>query len=221
MSIELDKECRIQLENGMQALKINSDQKQIELLLDYLQLLVLWNKSFNLTALHDPLEMVSRHLIDSLSVLPCLDKEKMNAETVIDIGTGAGLPGIVLAIMQPQLKIHLLDSNAKKTRFLFQVKLALKLDNIFIINQRAEAFSSETGFDLIITRAFASLDKTLQLTSHLAHVNTTWLAMKGTMPDNELAQVNDQNYSIKTPIIQLPDSTAKRHLAIIRQITSS
>ena len=126
-------DLRAQLEAGCAELGLDLSETQIRQLLDYLALLAKWNKVYNLTALRDPAQMLSKHLLDSLALIPYLD-----AESLLDVGTGAGLPGIPVAICRPQMAVTLLDSNAKKTRFLQQVKAELKLSNVTIVHGRVE-----------------------------------------------------------------------------------
>ena len=123
-----------------------------EKLIDYLGLLTHWNRAFNLTARRDPREMISKHILDSLSVMPYV-----GAVLVADIGSGAGLPGIPLAIALPETRFVLIDSNGKKTRFLFQVKTALGLDNMTVHQARVESFQPDAAFDTVLSRAFATL----------------------------------------------------------------
>jgi len=143
--------------------------------------MIKWNKAYNLTAVRDPLQMVTRHLLDSLSILPFLPPGR-----VLDVGTGGGLPGVVLSIMHPEREIHLLDSNGKKTRFLFQVKTALGLDTMVIHHDRVEKFRDDQGFDVIVSRAFASLEDMVSGCRHLLGAKGSFLAMKGQFPQHEL-----------------------------------
>lgn len=153
-------------------------------LIDYLMLLIKWNKAYNLTAIRDPKEMVDKHLLDSLSIIPYLKGERF-----IDVGAGAGLPGIPLAITFPQYKITLVDSNGKKTRFLQAVKRELNLSNVDIIHGRVEDIVDDVGFDCILSRAFSDLGQMLQYTNRLIKPEGVWLAMKGRVPQQELASI--------------------------------
>ena len=161
-----------------------ADERQQFLLLDYLDLLLRWNRSYNLTAVRDPLQGVTRHLLDSLSIAPFLVGERF-----IDVGTGAGLPGVPLAVLYPQREFHLLDSNGKKTRFLFQVKTALGLDNMAVHQARVESFHCEPAFDTMLSRAFASLEDMVFGCRHLLADDGHFLAMKGVYPGAELAAI--------------------------------
>ena len=170
------------LRRGCEALELDTDERRQALLLDYLQLLHKWNRAYNLTAVRDPAEMVTRHLLDSLAVAPFLDGRRF-----LDVGTGAGLPGVPLAIQRPDLAFHLLDSNGKKTRFLFQVKTALALDNMTVHHARAESFRPEVPFDAVLSRAFTSLAEMVAVCGHTLAPGGRYLAMKGAYPADELA----------------------------------
>jgi len=173
------------LRSGISNLPIEVSAAQHDALLAYLDLMIKWNKAYNLTAIRDPLQMVTRHLLDSLSILPFLPQGR-----VLDVGTGGGLPGVVLAIMCPDREIHLLDSNGKKTRFLFQVKTALGLDTMVIHHDRVERFLDDRGFDVIVSRAFASLEDMVASCRHVLVADGCFLAMKGQFPRDELAALD-------------------------------
>ncbi len=152
----------------------------------YLDLLQKWNRVYNLTAIRNYDDMVQLHILDSLSINPYL-----RGKRIIDIGTGAGLPGIPLAIINPEKEFVLLDSNSKKTRFLIQVVHELKLQNVQIIHSRCEDYHPEKCFDTIVTRAFASLKEMLVITKHLICTQGQFLAMKGVYPEPELKDIPD------------------------------
>jgi 16S rRNA (guanine527-N7)-methyltransferase len=153
-----------------------------EPLLHYLSLLDKWNSAYNLTAIRDLETMVTKHIIDSLAVLPWLQGMR-----ILDVGTGAGLPGIPLALAQPDKQFVLLDSNGKKARFLLEVKRVLALKNVEIVQFRAENYHPEQGFDTVTSRAFSSLEQMIYWTQHLIADHGIWLAMKGRYPDEELS----------------------------------
>lgn len=183
--------------------------EQIDSLITYLQLLVKWNKAYNLTAVRDPAEMVSRHLVDSLSVLPYVKGPR-----IIDVGSGPGLPGIPLAICRPDLAITTLDSNGKKTRFQNQVKVEMGLTNLTVINGRAEQCSAEP-FNEVISRAFASISDMIHWTAQLCRPDGVFLAMKGIYPDDELAQLPDI-YEVKNSFnLDVPGTEGARHLLVL------
>ncbi len=158
-----------------------SDEAQ-QKLLAYLSLLQKWNKVYNLTAVRDPLEMVTLHLLDSLSILPFV-----NSKNILDVGSGGGLPGIVLAICKPELQVTTIDTVQKKVIFMRQVKGELSLDNLTPVHARVENFKPDVPFEAVISRAFSEISLFLQLTKHLISENGQWLAMKGVMPADELA----------------------------------
>jgi len=183
--------------------------EQIDSLITYLQLLVKWNKAYNLTAVRDPAEMVSRHLVDSLSILPYVKGPR-----IIDVGSGPGLPGIPLAICRPDLAITTLDSNGKKTRFQNQVKVEMGLTNLTVINGRAEQCSAEP-FNEVISRAFASISDMIHWTAQLCRPDGVFLAMKGIYPDDELAQLPDI-YEVKNSFnLDVPGTEGARHLLVL------
>ncbi|MCW8935215.1 MAG: 16S rRNA (guanine(527)-N(7))-methyltransferase RsmG [Gammaproteobacteria bacterium] len=162
------------LELGLEQLAIDISEQKQQKLLDYLQLMIKWNKAYNLTSIRELDSMVIRHVLDSLSILPFI-----NNSPVLDVGTGAGLPGIPLAICLPDCQFVLLDSNGKKTRFLTQCKIDLKLENVDIIHSRVEDYQPGYGFEIITCRAFAALNTILDRTQHLLTSTTRVLAMKG------------------------------------------
>lgn len=154
-------------------------------LFHYLSLLNKWNAAYNLTAIRDMESMVSKHLLDSLAVLPWLQ-----GDYILDVGTGAGLPGIPLAIAQPQRRFVLLDSNGKKVRFLNEVKRQLALTNLEVVQFRVENYHPNQGFDTVTSRAFSSLEQMIFWTEHLIAEQGVWLAMKGRYPEEELSVLN-------------------------------
>lgn len=160
-------------------------------LFNYLALLDKWNTAYNLTAIRDLPSMVTKHIMDSLAVLPWLQGER-----ILDVGSGAGLPGIPLAIAQPDKQFVLLDSNGKKARFLLEVKRKLALKNIEIVQFRAENYHPGQGFDTVTSRAFSSLEQMVFWTQHLIAKSGIWLAMKGRYPDEELETLQ-KNYRVE------------------------
>jgi 16S rRNA (guanine527-N7)-methyltransferase len=179
------------LEQGLRDLTLGVPANAQQKLLHYLHLIVKWNKHFNLSGITAIQEMVPLHLLDSLAVSPYLEGER-----ILDIGSGAGLPGIPLAIANPDKNFVLLDSNGKKTRFLFQVKVALELSNVEIINARVDEYLStaDTGeFSLITCRAFSSLSSIVKMIEKPLAVGTKLLAMKGVYPHDEIAELQQGN----------------------------
>jgi 16S rRNA (guanine527-N7)-methyltransferase len=175
-------DLRTRLESGLKAMQLELPESVVDGLLAYLAMLAKWNKVHNLTAVRDPLEMVTRHLLDSLAVVPHLTGKR-----IIDVGTGGGLPGIPLSLVFPDREFTLLDSNSKKTRFLVQAKAELGLDNVTVIHKRVEAFQPDQLFDCVITRAFASVADILTGSRHLLTHDGQMMAMKGEVPEQELA----------------------------------
>lgn len=204
-----------ELKQGAMQLGIALTEQQTQQLLAYLALLIKWNKAYNLTAVRNPDEMVSRHLLDSLSVVPYVAEA---GDNWLDVGSGGGMPGIPLAIMFADKRFTLLDSNSKKTRFLTQVKLELKLDNLEVIHSRVEAFTPAQAFDGISSRAFSALEDFANWTRHLGDTKTQWLAMKGVHPDDELQALPADFSLVATHVLKVPGCQGQRHLLILRRI---
>ncbi len=198
-----------QLLRQADALQLAVDDTQLQRLLAYHALLMKWNQAYNLTAVRDPAEMITRHLIDSLSILPWI-----GSGALLDVGSGPGLPGIPLAIMRPELQVTTLDSNGKKTRFQQQVKQELGLDNLQIIHGRVEACKNGP-YQQIVSRAFASLADMLNWTGHLCAEQGVFLAMKGLYPEAELEQLPPGYRLLASHRLQLPDTEGERHLLIL------
>ena len=201
-----------ELSRGAQQLGVNLSEHQHSQLLAYLALLIKWNKAYNLTAVRDPDEMVSRHLLDSLSVVPFIEGERW-----LDVGSGGGMPGIPLAILFPGMKVTVLDSNGKKTRFLTQVRLELKLDNLEVIHSRAEAYQPALPFTGIVSRAFSSLEDFTGWTRHMGDTDTRWLAMKGLHPVDELVALPADFHLDSAQALTVPGCQGQRHLLILRR----
>ncbi|HEX8545258.1 MAG TPA: 16S rRNA (guanine(527)-N(7))-methyltransferase RsmG [Pseudomonas sp.] len=201
-----------ELSRGAQELGVNLSEGQHTQLLAYLALLIKWNKAYNLTAVRNPDEMVSRHLLDSLSVVPFIAGPRW-----LDVGSGGGMPGIPLAILFPEMKVTVLDSNGKKTRFLTQVKLELKLDNLEVIHSRAESYQPAVPFTGIVSRAFSSLEDFTGWTRHMGDTDTRWLAMKGLHPADELVALPADFYLDSAQALTVPGCQGQRHLLILRR----
>lgn len=176
-------------------------------LLQYLSLLNKWNKVYNLTAVRDPLEMVTLHLLDSLSVLPYV-----KTKNLLDVGSGGGLPGIVLAICSPQLQVTTIDTVQKKAIFMRQVKGELGLSNLEVVHARVENYQPSEKFEAIISRAFSEIALFIKLTQHLIADNGQWLAMKGQVLEHEFAGLNLAPSKIIP--ITVASLDAERHLVI-------
>lgn len=187
--------CRKILVSGIAALNVSVTDQKIEQLLRFIKLIEKWNKAYNLTAIRDREEMARLHILDSLAILPYIEGTR-----VIDIGTGAGLPGIPLAICLPEIHFTLLDSNAKKTRFVQQVVLELRLKNVQVLHSRVENYHPEKAYDAVLTRAFASLSDIVKLTSHLLAKKGVLLAMKGQNLDAELELIAEKKSVIPVSV---------------------
>jgi len=198
------------LESGLARLPgAGLDPGQRSKLLDFLDILQRWNRTYNLTAVRDPIEMVSRHLLDSLSVLPWVSGSRM-----LDAGSGAGLPGVPLAIARQELEVVLLDSAGKKIRFLNQVVRELKLPNAHPEQSRLETYDPDAGFDIIISRAFSSLSAFVGAARHLAG-GARLLAMKGRYPAAELDDLPGWVQVQSVEELSVPGLHEARHLVIM------
>lgn len=209
----LNKDSIELLITGCQQLGVNLTPLQQELLLKYVVLLIQWNKAYNLTAIHKAEEIIIHHILDSLSIIPYL-----KGNQILDIGTGAGLPGIPLAILYPDKSWSLLDSNGKKTRFINQVILELALKQIKIYKMRIEDYNADHLASTIVSRAFTQLDQFIEVS--IKHIDNAGilLAMKGKFPEEELTQVAKRFnfiYAIKVIKLEVPYLNAQRHLCII------
>lgn len=176
----------------------------------YLEEVYRWNKTHGLTTIVDPQEMVIKHLADSLSI-----HKLIKGERLVDVGTGAGFPGIPLALLFPDKQITLVESQNKKAAFLRHIKRSLKLSHVEVIQQRVEAFCPEQRFDGVMTRAFSSLSLMLTLTKHLCTPNGYFLAMKGTFPSEELTAIEKEYPHYRVESITVPGLDAERHCVII------
>jgi len=198
------------LEQGIAVLGLALPDNAVPRLLDYLELLLRWNATYNLTAVRDPSGMVTRHLLDSLAILPYV-----SGTTLADLGTGPGLPGIVLAIAAPGRAITLVDSNGKKVRFLREAIRSLKLEGVQAVQSRVE--DVDGSFDCITARAFATLADMLGWGGHLLAPGGRWLAMKGRRPDDELVDLPAGFALDAMHLLAVPGLEGERHLAVIRR----
>ena len=206
------KEIELRLRQGCEQLNLDLSDIKYKQILAYLNLLVRWNKAYNLTSVRDPFEMVERHILDSLSILPFVDGQK-----ILDVGTGAGLPGMILAIVNEKQSYVLLDSNGKKTRFLIQVSLELGLKNVVVENSRIEKYQYDDGFDVILTRAFSSLSEMLKLSGHLLKPTTRILAMKAQILNDEITTLPVDFIVDSIKPLQVPGLDENRNLIVIRR----
>ncbi len=205
---------RDRIRQGAKALSVSLTDHQADLLTQYVELLVKWNKAFNLTAVRDPEEIVSRHILDSLSIVPFVE-----GENLMDVGSGPGLPGIPLAIMYPEKHFTCVDSNGKKTRFMTQAKTELGLKNVSVTNERCETFKADKPFDVIMSRAFSSLIDMVNGTQHLLAKDGKFLAMKGLYPEQEYKDLLKESPEIimtESHALEVPDCEAQRHLVILK-----
>ncbi len=201
-------DLQTRLERGIAALGVSLPAGAVDRLLDYQALLARWNATYNLTAIRDPGEMVSRHLVDSLAILPYVQ-----GQTLADLGTGPGLPGIPLAIAAPERQVLLVDSNGKKVRFLREAIRSLKLENVRAVQSRVEEVEGQ--FDCITARAFASLQDMLAWGGHLLTQDGIWLAMKGKLPDDELPGV-PAGFEVRAiHTLDVPGVGGERHLVVL------
>ena len=180
--------------------------------IEYINLLAKWNRAYNLTGVRGKTQMIHTHVIDSLAVMPYL-----RGSRCLDIGTGAGLPGFILALAQPDQAWTLLDSNGKKIRFLRQLQYEMRIENVEIIQSRAEKFLSSVAYSSIISRAFGTLDVFYGAVEQLLHPGTRVLAMKGKLPDNELQGVAGLKKFISVHNLRVPGIDAQRSLVILER----
>ncbi len=205
-----------QLRDGLVAMDVSLSEAQQEQLLAFLNLLNKWNRAYNLTAVRDEREMVSRQLLDSLSILP-----RVTTEHLLDVGAGGGLPGIPLAIALPERRFTLLDSNGKKTRFLNQCVLELGLGNVEVIHGRAEACAPEQPFTQISSRAFTALENLVTWCGDLLANGGEFLAMKGQFPDDEVAAL-PAGWQVKSShSLEVPGADGDRHLLVVARADHS
>lgn len=215
-------ETRDALLNGAAALGVTLSDAQCDALLGYLALLQKWNEVYNLTAVRRPAEMLTHHLLDSLAVLPPLRRHLSahapagRAARILDVGSGGGLPGIVLAILEPHLEVTCVDSVGKKAIFIRQVGVELKLPNLSTVHARVEDLRLPP-FDLITSRAFASLADFARLTRHLAGEQGAWMAMKGKRPGDEIAALSPDWTVFHVEQLTVPGLNAERCLVWLRR----
>ena len=201
------------LANGIKDLQLNLNQQQHEQLLDYLALLFKWNKVYNLTSVRDPMQMMTHHLLDSLAAVPAF----ANAQNVLDVGAGGGLPGVVLAIARPAMKVAMIDTVHKKTAFLTQVKAELELANVAVHTMRVEQLQVTQKFDVITSRAFADLSDFVNWSGHLLAEGGQFIALKGTAPPEEQERLPKEWKVTKLAPLKVPGLDAERHLVFIQK----
>jgi len=195
------------LAQGLIALGLDTPLEIQGSLLNYLDLLLKWNRVYNLTAVRDPIQMVIRHLLDSLAVAP-----HVGGGRCIDVGTGAGLPGIPLALVLADSEWVLLDANGKKTRFVTQAIAVTGLANVSVAQARVEDYHPALLFDTVVTRAYAALDDIVRETRHLCGPSGRILAMKGRLPEKEIQRVEAMSHTVTVRALAVPGLQEERHL---------
>ena len=216
-SINNDSKLAETLVVGAEALGLALSQQQQQKLLAYLSLMAKWNRTYNLTALREPTQMMSHHLLDSLAAVQAF----AGAANVLDVGAGGGLPGIVLAIWAaeayPSMRVSMIDTVHKKTAFLTQAKAELQLSNVSVYTARVEALQVDQPFDVITSRAFAELNDFINWSQHLLAPGGRYIAMKGLLPQDEIARLPAGWQVIKTEALRVPGLDAERHLVFIEK----
>jgi 16S rRNA (guanine527-N7)-methyltransferase len=195
------------IEQGCQTLQLELSGASLHKLAAFIQVLDKWNRVYNLTAVREPRAMVERHILDSLAVLPFLSQG-----TLLDVGTGAGLPGLPIAIARPELRLTLLDSSAKKLRFVRQAVSELGLENVQVVQVRLEEYRPAQSFDMVISRAVAKLDELYRRTAHLVRPGGRILFMKGSLPVQEIEELEAGGDILHVERLKIPGSKSERHL---------
>ena len=212
VSTDQIKSLQGQLADAIVTLQLSVSEQQQMQLLHYLAQLHKWNRSYNLSGLHDLHEMFTLHILDSLTLLP-----HMQGNRIADIGTGAGLPGMVMAICKPETEFFLIDSNSKKTRFIFQTAAGIGLRNVHAVHARAQDYAINPQVAIVTSRAFASLRNFIDSSQHLLCDDGSLLAMKGQYPEAELAELPEGFRLFASHTLQVPGATVTRHLLDIRR----
>ncbi|OHV94313.1 16S rRNA methyltransferase [Janthinobacterium lividum] len=202
------------LNEGIAALELDLSADQTEKLLDYLALLAKWNSVYNLTSVREPLQMLTLHVLDSLAAVPAFAE----AQNVLDVGAGGGLPGMVLAIARPDVKVSMIDTVHKKTAFLTQVKAELGLANVTVYTKRVEQLEVAQKFDVITSRAFADLSDFVNWSHHVLAEGGQFIALKGVAPPDERERLPADWKVTQLRAIQVPGLNAERHLVFIARM---
>ncbi len=206
-----------QLHVGLAALGLDLPAAMQSKLLGYVVLLSKWNRTYNLTAIRDESEMVTQHLLDSLSVLSVVQESALAGRRWADVGSGAGLPGIPLAIVRPDLDMTLIEAVAKKSAFQRQAKIELALSNIDVVSRRVEEMPDGL-FDAVISRAFAELADFVDLAGHLLAQNGRLYAMKGLVPEGEMNRLPRGWAVLDCARLSVPGLDAQRHLIVLERV---
>jgi 16S rRNA (guanine527-N7)-methyltransferase len=208
---------RAKLLQGCEQLQLSLSDEKIDKMLDYLALLLKWNSVYNLTSVRDPKDMLRQHLLDSLSAVHAFTE----ARNILDVGSGGGLPGIVLAICYPQTPLAMIDTVSKKTAFLTQVKAELGLVNVTVYTARVETLKVEQPFDVITSRAFSELSNFINWSQHLLAEGGQYIAMKGQAPAQEIEKLPDGWQVRELRHLQVPGLDAERHLVFVQRTSDS
>ncbi|MBR6026733.1 MAG: 16S rRNA (guanine(527)-N(7))-methyltransferase RsmG [Neisseriaceae bacterium] len=196
--------------DGLSSLNLSLSNQQQACLLEYVSLLSKWNNTYNLTALRDDTQIISHHILDSLTLTFFMD----STLTLLDVGSGGGMPGIPVAIVRPDVQVTVLDANSKKTSFLQQAIIELGLNNVTVVNERVESWHS-SRFDTITSRAFAQLGDFVKMTEHLILDNGIWLAMKGVYPYEEIMSLPENVKVDAVHSVNVPNLDAQRHIVVM------
>jgi 16S rRNA (guanine527-N7)-methyltransferase len=200
------------LDSGLEGLHLVLTAQQKAALLDFLALLGKWNKTYNLTAIHEPERMLTHHILDSLALAPYVQ-----AGALLDVGSGAGFPGIPLAIVRPDLPVTVMDASQKKCGFMQQAVIELKLANVSVVHGRVEAYQASQSFMQIVSRAFSDLSEFVRLSAHLLAPGGVWLAMKGVRPLPEINQLKAARV-VRVLSLQVPGLNAERSLVVMEPV---
>ena len=210
MTTQQDLHCI--LASGLEALSLDLTDNQQHQLVEFVLLIDKWNKAYNLTSVRCPKQMMVKHILDSLAIVPHL-----TGENIIDVGTGPGLPGMPLAIAFPDKTFTLLDSLGKRVRFMTQCVHTLKLTNVTPVNSRVENHVGDKPYDIVLSRAFASLKDMLHWCQHLVDSDGQFLALKGQFPQSEIDEVSDHFQVVNTENITVPNLDGERHLVWLKK----
>ncbi|MEQ5810036.1 16S rRNA (guanine(527)-N(7))-methyltransferase RsmG [Alteromonas sp. NFXS44] len=198
---------------GSESLSLTLSEQQAEKLVGYVERIDKWNKAYNLTSVREPEQMMVKHILDSIAVAPFID-----GKTIIDVGTGPGLPGIPLSVMLPDSSFTLLDSLGKRVRFMKQCAFELGLNNVTPVHSRVEDHKPDQPYDIVLSRAFASLKDMLHWCEHLVDSSGVFVALKGQFPQSEIDEVSDHFRIESVKALSVPDLEGERHLVNIRKV---
>lgn len=201
------------LMQGSESLSLTLSSQQAEKLVGYVERIDKWNKAYNLTSVRDPEQMMVKHILDSIAVAPFIDGKR-----IIDVGTGPGLPGIPLSVMLPDSSFTLLDSLGKRVRFMKQCAFELGLNNVTPVHSRVEDHKPDQPYDIVLSRAFASLKDMLHWCEHLVDSSGVFVALKGQFPQSEIDEVSDHFRIESVKALSVPDLEGERHLVNIRKV---